>query len=98
MIKILNDVGKDRESVFTATELKVDVSEAVSAIIEKAYKQAESMLKERMNELHSVANALLVREKITGDEFRAILEGQSLEDAVAGEETETAVEENKTEE
>ena len=67
-----------------AVAAKID--EEVSALINKAYKQAENMLNEHMTELHAVANALLIREKISGDEFRAIISGKSLEDAVIGEE------------
>ena len=66
-----------------AVAAKID--EEIASIFEQAYKQTTDILTERLATLHAVANALLVREKLTGDEFRAIFEGKSLEDAVTGE-------------
>ncbi len=71
------------------------IDEEISGTIEKAYKQTTDILSGRLNDLHAVANALLVREKLTGDEFRAILGGKSLEDAVAGDDTAETAEESK---
>ena len=41
-------------------------------IIDKAYKRAETILKENIDKLHEVAKILLEKEKIEGDEFEEI--------------------------
>ncbi len=66
-------------------EVAARIDRDISDTIKRAYDRAEEILGSHVPQLHAVANALLVREKITGDEFRAILEGKSIEDAVAGE-------------
>jgi len=66
-----------------AVAAKID--EEIAALFEKAYQQTTQILTEHMTALHAVANALLVREKLSGEEFRALFEGKSLEDAVTGE-------------
>ena len=47
----------------------------VKRIIDKAYRSAEEILKENIDKLHIVANLLLEKEKIDGEEFAAIFEG-----------------------
>ena len=41
-------------------------------IIDKAYARAEQILKDNIDKLHTVAQILLEKEKIDGDEFEAI--------------------------
>ena len=65
--------------------IAAEIDTEIKSIIDRAYKQTTDILSSHLDKLHAVANALLVREKLTGDEFRAIMDGKSLEDAVAGE-------------
>ena len=45
-------------------------------IIDSAYKRAEQILSEHIDKLHKVAGVLLEKEKIDGDEFAQIFEGE----------------------
>ena len=48
------------------------IDEEVKSIIDFAYKKAEEILKANMEKLTKVANVLLEKEKIDGDEFDEI--------------------------
>ena len=48
------------------------IDEEVKSIIDKAYKNAEEILRRNIDKLHAVAGVLLEKEKIDGDEFEAI--------------------------
>lgn len=50
------------------------IDEEVKAIIDNAYKTAETILKENIDKLHAVAGVLLEKEKIDGEEFDKIFE------------------------
>lgn len=50
------------------------IDSEVKIIIDKAYQTAVQILSENMEKLHIVANILLEKEKIEGDEFKAIFE------------------------
>lgn len=106
--------GSDNEEVFIGrdyghvrdysetTASKID--EEVKAIINEAYVRTETLLKAHMEELELVAQALIEREKIDGDDFKQLLEtgelpSQEVSEPViesdttiddSGEETETA--------
>ena len=49
------------------------IDEEVKRIIDTAYKRTEDILNENMGKLHSVANVLLEKEKIDGEEFEGIM-------------------------
>ena len=49
------------------------IDEEVKHIIDNAYKTAVKLLSENMNKLEAVANVLLEKEKIDGEEFNAIM-------------------------
>ncbi len=66
-------------------ETAAKIDKEVKKTVEEAYQKTIELLNSHLNELHAVANTLLIREKITGDEFRAVMEGKRIEDAVAGE-------------
>ncbi|MCX7903696.1 MAG: ATP-dependent zinc metalloprotease FtsH [Caloramator sp.] len=53
-------------------EVAALIDKEIKRIIETAYKRAEELLKENMNKLHKVAEALLDKEKLEADEFEAI--------------------------
>jgi cell division protease FtsH len=53
-------------------ELAAQIDEEVKEIIEASYKKALQILTDHMEKLHSVANILLEKEKIEGEEFEEI--------------------------
>ena len=75
--------GSGQEEVFLGRDFAQhkDVSEQTAAvidaevknIIDTAYRKAVDILNENMNKLHDVANVLLEREKIDGEEFEEIM-------------------------
>ena len=52
--------------------LASDIDNEVKEIISSCYKKAKEILMDNIEYLHSVAKLLLEKEKITGDEFRAL--------------------------
>ena len=50
-------------------------------IIESAYEKASQLLSENIDKVKDVAERLLVKEKISGAEFRAIMEGKEFIEA-----------------
>ena len=75
--------GSSNDEVFLGRDYghTDNCSEAVSAkidqeihrIVDEAYKRGEKLLTDNIMKLHAVAKALFEREKITGEEFRAIM-------------------------
>ena len=75
--------GNDQEEVFLgrdinniknySDEIAAVIDVEVKGIIDKAYKRAESILREHEDKLHSVASVLLEKEKIEDAEFEAIM-------------------------
>ncbi|MBZ4664430.1 MAG: ftsH [Caloramator sp.] len=76
------EFGSGHEEVFLGRDFAKsrNYSEEVAALIDKeikniiheAYERAENLLKENMNKLHKVAEALLEKEKLEADEFETI--------------------------
>lgn len=54
------------------------IDEAVHSIIDKAHNRTRQLLQANINALHKIANALLEKEKINGDELDKLLEGEEL--------------------
>ena len=77
--------GGDQEEVFLGRDFAHSkeysentaavIDEEVKNIIDKAYRNAEEILKANIDKLHAVASVLLEKEKIDGDEFDAIFSG-----------------------
>ena len=75
-------LGQNQEEVFLgrdfaqakeySEETAGIIDEEVKSIIDAAYNRAESILREHIDKLHSVAGVLLEKEKIDGDGFDAI--------------------------
>ncbi|MEZ0537682.1 ATP-dependent zinc metalloprotease FtsH [Caldicellulosiruptoraceae bacterium PP1] len=75
--------GTDQEEVFLGRDLAMsrnyseevasEIDREIKRIIEDAYSKAESILKENMHRLHRIANALIEKEKLSGDEFMALM-------------------------
>ena len=78
--------GADQEEVFLGRDLAhaKDYSEETAAIIDEevkkivdaGYERATNILKEHIDKLHAVAKVLMEKEKIDGDEFDKIFEGE----------------------
>ncbi len=86
--------GSDSDSVFVARDMShtKDYSEEVAAEIDEemrrfvgeAYAKAKSLLKENMDTLLRVSDALLDRETISGKEFEVLFTGGNLEEDPLG--------------
>ncbi len=61
------------------------IDNEIRSIVETAYEKARDMLVEHTDALHRIANALLEREKITGEQFVTLFEGGVLEEIVVEE-------------
>ena len=55
-----------------------EIDNEIRDIVDEAYETARRLLTEHMTELHKIANVLMEREKISGDEFRTLMEGGNL--------------------
>ncbi len=70
-------------SMGRARAVSEDTSKMVDAeikiLVDETYAKAEKILKDNMDQLHGLANALLEYETLSGDEIRAVLRGEKLE-------------------
>ncbi len=55
-----------------------EIDNEIRDIVDEGYESARRILSEHMAELHVVAKALMEREKITGEEFAALMQGGTL--------------------
>ena len=77
--------GSTQEEVFLGKEMNTQrnysekvaaqIDEEVKDIISRAYNFAERILKENIDKLHKIAEILLEKEKVTAEEFDAVMEG-----------------------
>ncbi len=89
-------IGKDfGHAKNYSEEIAGKIDSEVKKIIDEAYARCEEILSTHMEQLERVAQALLAREKLTGEEFEKVFLGESL-DAEA--EPETEAEQNTAEE
>ena len=73
-------LGKDYNHMRNYSEaVASQIDDEVEKIILNAYKQTEDILTEHIDKLHAVALELVKREKLTGDEFKRIMNGEELE-------------------
>lgn len=80
-------LGDDRKEVFLGNDLgharnysesvATEVDAEINRIISEAYSEAKKILTENINVLHDTAKLLIEKEKITGAEFREIIERYS---------------------
>lgn len=71
------DIGRARDF---SDEVASKIDREIKALIDEAYNRAETILRENIDKLHDVAKALLEKEKLTAEEFNAIMEGKSLDE------------------
>lgn len=58
--------------------IAAEIDNEIRDIVDVAYETARRILTEHMKELHAVAAVLMEREKISGDEFKTLMEGGQL--------------------
>ncbi len=68
-------LGRDYGHVENCSEsVNTLIDKEIHRIIDEAYKKGEKILSENIQKLHAVAQALFEKEKIDGEEFKAIME------------------------
>ena len=68
-------LGRDFSSTPNYSEKTAAIiDEEIETVVMKQYEKAINLLKDAMPKLHEIAKVLFAREKISGDEFRAIME------------------------
>lgn len=82
----LVSLGNDNNEVFLgrdfsstpnySEEIAALIDEEIKTIVTEQYKKALDLLKTNMAKVHAVAKALFENEKISGDEFRGIMQAQ----------------------
>ena len=66
-------IGKDlAQTRYYSEEIAAQIDKEVKAIIDSAYEKVTNLLKENINKLHKIAEALLEKEKLEGAEFEEI--------------------------
>jgi cell division protease FtsH len=79
-------IGKDlAQSKNYSEEVAAQIDEEVREIVHSCYEKCEKLLREHFDTLSRVANALIVREKISGEEFEKLFEGEVLDDKPSNE-------------
>ena len=69
------DLGQGRGY---SEEVASEIDHEIRDIVDEAYEAARRILSEHLPELHKLAAALMEREKLSGEEFRTIMEGGEL--------------------
>lgn len=77
--------GSDEDEVFLgrdmtsrrnySEEVAAQIDDEIRRIVDEAYHRTEMLLKENMEKLHSISNALLKLETLNADEYKRIFEG-----------------------
>ena len=71
-------LGRDfTQSRNYSEQIATDIDEEIRAIVEDCFVKCKTTLEEHMDQLHKVAQTLLQKEKIDGDEFKAIMSGEA---------------------
>ena len=74
-------IGKDlAQSKNYSEEVASQIDEEIKNIVHTCYEKCEQLLRGHFDTLTRVANALIAREKISGEEFEKLFEGTPLED------------------
>ena len=58
------------------------IDKEIKSLMDKTYKNAQGIIKGHISELHLLAQALLDRETLTGDEITKVLNGEPLEQKI----------------
>jgi len=81
--------GKREELIFLGREISqhkdyseqtaVAIDEEIKSIVESAHERARQLIQDNLQKLHDLANTLLEREILDGDEIDKVLNGEKLE-------------------
>ncbi len=84
--------GTDQNETFLGRDLNTsrnysetvaaEIDDEIRTMLDNGFARARKILTNKMDELHVVANALLEREKLSGDEFEALMNGEELPEIV----------------
>lgn len=95
--------GTDDEEVFVgrdfgrtrnySEEVAGKIDEEMRSLIDEAYHKAEKIMRENIDRLHRIAQALLEKETITGNEFEALFQGTEYSEETSSISAEAAVQE-----
>ncbi len=85
-------LGRDftAESKTYSEKVAATIDEEIKRIIDEQYARAKNILQKKLPQLHTIAEQLMIHEKITGDQFRALLDGKTPEEVFAPAEVEVA--------
>ena len=64
-------------------QVAAEIDGEIRDMLDEAYETARRILSEHMQQLHTVAGALIEREKLTGAEFQTLMQGGTLSPADA---------------
>ena len=67
-------VWREKWKSFSLGYIGAEIDKEVKRFIDEAYSKAEKLLKDNINKLHAVAQALLEKEKIDREEFLQIFD------------------------
>ena len=59
-------------------EIASEIDAEVRSMLDEGFAGAQKILEDHMDQLHLISNSLLEREKLSGDEFRILMEGGTL--------------------
>ncbi|MBB6632402.1 ATP-dependent zinc metalloprotease FtsH [Clostridium algidicarnis] len=65
------DLGRGRNF---SEEIGAKIDREIKGLIDRAYDEAQTLLKDNLNKLHAVAQELLVKEKLEADEFEQLFQ------------------------
>lgn len=82
-------IGRDFvQSRNMSEHVSAEIDEEIRDIIDTAYERCKTMLTQNMDKLKAVAEVLMEREKISGEEFEKIYNGETLDDMKPSQNTE----------
>lgn len=95
--------GTDDEEVFVgrdfgrarnySEEVAAKIDEEMRSLIDEAYHKAEKIMRENIDRLHRIAQALLEKETISGNEFEALFQGKEYNEETSSMSAEAAAKE-----
>ncbi len=75
-------IGRDMGHVKNYSEkVASEIDDEISMLVQEGYERVTQILTDHIDKLHEVAKVLLVKEKISGDDFEAIMKGTYVEPA-----------------
>jgi cell division protease FtsH len=74
-------LGRDYTSAPSYSDnVAAEIDNEIRTIVETAYEQSETVLKQHMDQLHKVAEYLMKNEKIDGEKFDKLMKGELIDD------------------